>query len=139
MCIDEIMSEGAFGEDGAPIAKGQCALLTVLPTAVELTLRAGDAPPVVHRVSVQALRPLMGEYMDTIQQMARMPHGQNSPQLEALDIAKRITHDEAGELVAGLLPSLKPSHGTARRIFTLLVTVFHDTTRIAVSHPVRPR
>ncbi len=138
LCIDEVVSEGEFGSDAK---KGQSALLTMLPTAVEVTLTvggggSGDAAT-VHRIPVQTLRPLMTEYMSTIQQMARMPHGQNSPQLEALDIAKRITHDEAGEIVASLLPSLKPSHGTARRIFTLLVTIFHDTTRLAVAHAQR--
>jgi uncharacterized protein (UPF0262 family) len=142
LCLDEVLSEGLFAEGaGDPVVKGQRGLLTILPTAVELSL---SAPPdnsilVVHRIPVQSLRPLMSEYMDTIRQMARLPHGQNSPQLEALDIAKRITHDEAGELVKSLLPSLRPTLGTARRIFTLLVTVFHDTTRISVAHPVQRR
>jgi uncharacterized protein (UPF0262 family) len=141
LCLDEIMSEGAFGEgEGAPIPRGQRGLITMLPTAVELGLRGPDGTPLAtHRIPVQSLRPLMTEYMDTIRRMARLPHGQNSPQLEALDIAKRITHDEAGELVRSLLPSLRPSHGTARRIFTLLVTIFHDTTRIAVAHATQPR
>jgi uncharacterized protein (UPF0262 family) len=134
LCIDEVLSEGQFGADAT---SGQRGLLTMLPTAVELTLTRDGNEPVVHRIPVQSLRPLMTEYMSTIQQMARLPHGQNSPQLEALDIAKRITHDEAGELVASMLPSLRPSHATARRIFTLLVTIFHDTTRLAVAHAPR--
>lgn len=141
LCVDELLSEGIFGEGaGAPVKKGQKGLLTILPTAVELRLADGaDGPPEVHRIPVQSLRPLMTDYMDTIRQMARLPHGTNSPQLEALDIAKRLTHDEAGELVQTYLPSLRPSHGTARRFFTLLVTLFHDTTRIAVAHPIQRR
>jgi len=147
LCIDEVLSEGVFGEGdeatGAtpPVQRGQRGLITILPTAVELSLRdpTGELLLTTHRIPVQALRPLMADYMETISQMARLPHGQNSPQLEALDIAKRITHDEAGELVRSMLPSLLPSHGTARRIFTLLVTLFHDTTRIAVAHPVQRR
>jgi uncharacterized protein (UPF0262 family) len=146
LCIDEVLSEGVFGEgtagDAAEVPRGQRGLITVLPTAVEIQLKAASPDESVlalHRIPVAQLRPLMQEYMETIQQMARLPHGQNSPQLEALDIAKRITHDEAGELVGSLLPSLRPSHGTARRLFTLLVTIFHDTTRIAVAHPVQRR
>jgi uncharacterized protein (UPF0262 family) len=140
LCLDEVLAEGIFGDGAGPeLRKKQKGLLTVLPTAIELTLSSDGAAPDVQRIPVQALRPLMGEYMETIRSMARLPHGQNSPQLEALDIAKRITHDEAGELVQSMLPSLRPSHGTARRIFTLLVTIFHDTTRIAVAHPIRPR
>ena len=140
LCIDEVLSEGLFGDGPGPdVAKGQKGLITILPTAVELTLARDGVDPAVHRIPVQSLRPLMTDYMETIRQMARLPHGQNSPQLEALDIAKRLTHDEAGELVKSMLPSLRPSHGTARRIFTLLVTIFHDTTRIAVAHPIQPR
>src|SRR5947207_2606627 len=106
LCIEEILTEGVFGEGaGEPVKKGQHGLLTMLPTAVECALTTGDDLPVIHRLPVQGLRPLMTEYIETIRQMSRLPHGQNSPQLEALDIAKRITHDEAGELVASLLPS----------------------------------
>jgi uncharacterized protein (UPF0262 family) len=140
LCIEEILAEGLFGEGARePVQKGQRGVLTVLPTAVELALTVGDQPAVVHRIPLQSIRALMNDYMETIRQMARLPHGQNSPQLEALDIAKRITHDEAGELVGSFLPSLRPSHGTARRIFTLFVTIFHDTTRIATAHPVQKR
>jgi uncharacterized protein (UPF0262 family) len=140
LCLDEVLSEGLFADGpGEPVHKGQRGVITLLPTAVEVVLRRDEVVLATHRISVQSLRPLMAEYMDTIQKMARLPHGQNSPQLEALDIAKRITHDEAGELVQSMLPSLRPTHGTARRIFTLLVTLFHDTTRIAVAHPVQRR
>ena len=140
LCLDEVVSEGIFGDGEHPVRKGQRGVLDVLPTAIELILRDADGAVLhTHRIPVQALRPLMAEYMDIIRQMARLPHGQNSPQLEALDIAKRITHDEAGEIVQAHLQSLRPSHGTARRIFTLLVTVFHDTTKISVAHPIQPR
>jgi uncharacterized protein (UPF0262 family) len=141
LCLDEVLSEGMFADGpGDPVHKGQRGIITLLPTAIEIVLRDGGATILAtHRIPVHALRPLMAEYMDTIQKMARLPHGQNSPQLEALDIAKRITHDEAGELVKSMLPSIRPTHGTARRIFTLLVTLFHDTTRIAVAHPVQRR
>jgi uncharacterized protein (UPF0262 family) len=69
--------------------------------------------------------------------MAKLGVSANSPRLEALDIAKRITHDEAGETVLTLLGALKPDHGTARRFFTLLVTLLYDTTRLGSSEPAR--
>jgi len=78
----------------------------------------------------EVLRPLMAEYMETIVEMSKLVTSPNSPRLEALDIAKRITHDEAGETVVSLLGPLAPDHATARRFFTLLVTLLHDTTRL---------
>ena len=75
--------------------------------------------------------------METIVEMGKLVASPNSPRLEALDIAKRITHDEAGEAVLGLLGPLAPDHATARRFFTLLVTLLYDTTRLGVAHPRR--
>ena len=80
----------------------------------------------------------MAEYLETIVEMSKLVTSPNSPRLEALDIAKRITHDEAGETVVALLGPLAPDHATARRFFTLLVTLLHDTTRLGAAHP-RPR
>ena len=68
--------------------------------------------------------------MQIIGEMSKLSVGGNSPRLEALDIAKRITHDEAGEAIASAMRGL-PDHATARRLFTLLVTLYHDTTRLA--------
>ena len=56
--------------------------------------------------------------------------GDNSPRLEALDIAKRIIHDEAAETLQARCRLLRPSHPTARRLFTLLVTLRHDTANL---------
>ncbi len=84
------------------------------------------------------LRPLADEYMRVCVEMGRLGEGAGSPKLEALDIAKRLVHDEAGETVRALLRGFRPDHATARRLFTLLVTLLYDTTRLAAPpHPVR--
>ncbi len=57
---------------------------------------------------LEALRPLMSEYMDTIVEMSKLVASTNSPRLEALDIAKRLSHDEGGDTVVSLLGALAP-------------------------------
>ena len=137
LAIDEILTEGRF-QLPESLESGR-AMVTLAPTRVHFDLRAADGRLVSHHeLPLEALRPLMTEYLETIVEMGKLVASQNSPRLEALDIAKRLTHDEAGEAVLGLLGPLLPDHATARRFFTLLVTLLHDTTRLGGAHP-RPR
>jgi uncharacterized protein (UPF0262 family) len=76
--------------------------------------------------------------MQVCVEMGKLGEGAASPKLEALDIAKRLVHDEAGETMRALLRTVRPDHATARRLFTLIVTLLYDTTRLAAPpHPVR--
>ena len=130
LAINEILTEGRFALPD-DLSEGR-AIVTVAPTRVLFDVRAEDGRVVSHHeLPLEQLRPLMSEYLETIIEMGKLTTSANSPRLEALDIAKRITHDEAGETVVALLGALKPDHGTARRFFTLLVTLLHDTTRLA--------
>ena len=82
------------------------------------------------RLPTQAIAESIREYLDTCREMMNLGVGDNSPRLEALDIAKRLIHDESAELLQRLCRVLHPDHPTARRLFTLLVTLRHDTTRL---------
>ncbi|HWE30732.1 MAG TPA: UPF0262 family protein [Polyangia bacterium] len=137
LAINEILIEARFHLPDE-LASGR-AIVTLAPTRVLFDVRAEDGRIVSHHeLPLEILRPLMAEYIETIVEMSKLVTSPNSPRLEALDIAKRITHDEAGETVVALLASLKPDHATARRFFTLMVTLLHDTTRLGGAHP-RPR
>jgi uncharacterized protein (UPF0262 family) len=137
LAIDEILQEGRFV---LPEAAGEAkALVTLAPTDVRVDVRAPGGVSVVHRsLPLDQLRPLIDEYLAIIVDMSKLKQSANSPRLEALDIAKRITHDEAAETVMRLLGELEPDHATARRFFTLLVTLLHDTTRLVGPH-IQPR
>ncbi|MDB4971512.1 MAG: hypothetical protein JWN44_7201 [Myxococcales bacterium] len=137
LAINEILQEGRFTlPDGADAR----ALLTLAPTRVLVDVHdAGGRALSQHALPLEQIRPLMTEYMETITEMSKLRLSTNSPRLEALDIAKRITHDEAGETVVTLLGPLKPDHGTARRFFTLLVTLLYDTTKLGAAHATAPR
>jgi uncharacterized protein (UPF0262 family) len=134
LAINEILQEGRFALPDAA-DEGATALVTLGPTRVIVDVRAPGGVVIAHReLPLEQLRPLMTEYMETITEMSKLVASANSPRLEALDIAKRITHDEAGETVVALLGELAPDHATARRFFTLLVTLLYDTTRLAGPH-----
>jgi uncharacterized protein (UPF0262 family) len=49
-----------------------------------------------------------------------------------LDREKKGWHDEGGSLVERLCAEVSPTHSTARRLFTLLVVLFVDTSTLAV-------
>jgi uncharacterized protein (UPF0262 family) len=134
LAINEILQEGRF-ELPPPALDGATALVTVGPTQVWFDVRApGGVLALRHELPLAVLRPLIDEYLETIVEMSKLVTSANSPRLEALDIAKRITHDEAGETVLRLMGELKPDHSTGRRFFTLLVTLLHDTTRLVGPH-----
>jgi uncharacterized protein (UPF0262 family) len=137
LAIDEILHEGQFTlPEGA--TEGARAIVTVAPTRVLVDVVNPDGRTLSrHELPLAQLRPLMSEYMETITEMSKLGVSSNSPRLEALDIAKRITHDEAGETVVSLLGDLI-DHNTARRFFTLLVTLMHDTTKLGGAQP-KPR
>src|SRR5262249_44052025 len=74
------------------------------------------------------------EYFRICTEMGHLDIGANSPKLEALDIAKRLAHNDAAKTVQRLFRALRPDHATARRIFTLIVTLHFDTTRLVRPH-----
>jgi uncharacterized protein (UPF0262 family) len=131
LAIQEVLSEGVF-ESEDDLARAVSGLVRLEPGKVrfEFVDEHGAALP-ASEIPKRVIEPLVEEYIRTITEMTKLGVGSNSPRLEALDIAKRLTHDEAGELVVSHLRGIKPDHATARRLFTLLVTLFHDTTRLA--------
>jgi uncharacterized protein (UPF0262 family) len=129
VAIAEVVSEGRFE---SPHDGQHLALLTLLGDRATLSVKdAGDQLLATHDLPIRDLKPLMDEYMQICGEMSKLGVGSNSPRLEALDIAKRITHDEAGETLESSMRGWTPDHGTARRLFTLLVTLYHDTTKLA--------
>lgn len=78
--------------------------------------------------------PYFKDYLAICKEMGKLGEGSNSPRLEALDIAKRIAHDEAGEALCALTRPLGLDHASCRRLFTLLVTLHFDTTRLLLPH-----
>jgi uncharacterized protein (UPF0262 family) len=73
------------------------------------------------------------EYLSICKEMSKLGNA-NAARYEALDIAKRLVHDDAADTLLGLCRVLRPDLSTCRRLFTLIVTLYVDTTRLAVPH-----
>lgn len=77
------------------------------------------------------LSELITEYIDTVRQIAEAD-GLN--QLEALDMAKKVTHDRAGRVLKRELRDFGFDLDASRRLFTLLLSLRVDTTKIVGIH-----
>lgn len=86
-------------------------------------------------IPMSALRPHLDEYLWICRTLGQLDdEGAASPRLEALDMAKKVAHDDAAKTLASLSAHVTPDHATARRLFTLLLCLLVDTTRISVLH-----
>jgi len=75
------------------------------------------------------------EYVDIVRQMASA-EGVNH--MEALDMAKKVTHDRAGRVLRRELRDFGFDHEGTRKLFTLLLSLRVDTTKLSGIHRHRP-
>lgn len=75
------------------------------------------------------IAPIFREYVTLLQGIGSQDGGY-SPQIEALDIARRLIHNDAADLVIRHSVGVVPDHQSARLLFTLLVLLTHDTTKM---------
>ena len=73
---------------------------------------------------------LMDEYLDIVCQLGDPDRPLGVTRLEALDMAKRVVHDRAGRLLVRRGRALGLELGSARRLFSLVVALAHDTTKL---------
>lgn len=85
-------------------------------------------------VPTEALSPHVKEYTQICRRMTNLEEGPDSPKLEVLDMAKKLAHDDGGRTVARALSPLRVDLATGRRIFTLLFTIYVDTTTLRAFH-----
>lgn len=78
------------------------------------------------------------EYVDVVRQMDKVGEGAGSSRLEALDMAKKLAHDDAARTLKRLLKPIEVNHAGCRRLWTLLLTLLVDTTRLVGIRGHRP-
>ena len=75
------------------------------------------------------------EYVDILRQMA---NAEGVNQMEALDMAKKVTHDRAGRVLRRELRDFGFDHESMRKLFTLLLSLRVDTTKLVGLYAHRP-
>lgn len=71
------------------------------------------------------------EYVDIVRQIA---DADGINQMEALDMAKKVTHDRVARVLKRELRDFGFDHEAARKLFTLLISLRIDTTRLVGIH-----
>lgn len=101
-------------------------------------LRAGSA---VARTPVPdvALARHLDEYEAICRRLASLDEDSGGQRLEALDMAKKLAHDDAARTLGALCAPIAPDHATCRRLFTLVFELRVDTTALGrARRPHRP-
>lgn len=134
--LDELLADHRFGVEPPSGPEDRLRLLlTVRAGSILCDARTRGGRVVAHEeIALEALDSHLREYFAICREMGELAEGVNSPKLEALDIAKRLVHDESAETVQSLFRALRPDHATARRLFTMIVTLHFDTTRLVRPH-----
>lgn len=94
---------------------------------------AAGAELAVATLTRELLAPHFEEYVDIVRQMSRTD-GSGRARLEALDMAKKVAHDRAGRAIRRACRQLGGDLELARRLYTLLLVVHVDTTRLVGVH-----
>jgi uncharacterized protein (UPF0262 family) len=109
------------------------AYVTVEATALRVAFHdeRGDERGLIE-LSRGVIAPVFREYFSLLTAIASLGIGAYSPQVEALDIARKLMHNDAADLIMRHATRIVPDHRTARHLFTLFLLVTHDTTKL---HP----
>lgn len=119
------------------VARPDAALLAITLTQQQFELSLEDsAGAELVRVALphDTLAELVREYVDIVRQLASTEGPGGLTRLEALDMAKKVTHDRAGRLLKRQCAGFGFDLATARRLFTLLLSLRVDTTRLTGVH-----
>jgi uncharacterized protein (UPF0262 family) len=109
--------------------------VTVTQQEFVLELEGSDAAPLATvAIPHDDLAEVVREYVDVVRQIASTDGPGGLTRLEALDMAKKVTHDRAGRILKRRCRDLAIDHATARRLFTLLLSLRVDTTRLDGVH-----
>jgi uncharacterized protein (UPF0262 family) len=114
-------------------------VVTVSEQASTLDLLAANGTTLASAiVSRSAISAHVTEYVDIVRQIDKADHGMGSARLEALDMGKKLAHDDAARTLQKLCAPLGADHETCRRLWTLLLVLRVDTTRLTGVRGHRP-
>jgi uncharacterized protein (UPF0262 family) len=133
MAIEELVASAAFAidrKDSSETASSLHGRVSVEPGSIAVTLR-DDAGTEVGRLQLDrpVIGPVLREYLRILKAIEGSGLSETSPHFEALDIARRLIHDDAAGLVQRYFSGVHPDQETARQLFSLMVMLTHDMSR----------
>ena len=135
LAMKELLGDDAlsFPEDARTLS------VTVAQQGIALALLSGAGEKIAEAVVPRSvLSPHVAEYVDIVRQLEQAQRGGGSTSVEALDMAKKLAHDDAARTLRRICRPLSADHDTCRRIWTLLLTLRVDTTRLTGVRGHRP-
>ena len=99
-------------------------------TDVSLKLHGEAATGEHYTIPNSALGALIGEYLHVIRRMQDADVSESSSKMQALDMAKKVVHDNGARVLATAAPGVASAHETYRRLFTLVLSVVVDVTAL---------
>ena len=79
----------------------------------------------------------MDEYLAIIKRMHLEDQNDRSARMHALDMAKKVVHDAGAKTLENALPRMAQDHETYRRLFTLMLALLVDVTKLPGTQPHR--
>ena len=100
------------------------------------TFDENGAPRGAYEVPNSSLRHHVEEYLAIIGKMHGDETNDASARMHALDMAKKVVHDAGAKTLERALPAFARDHESYRRLFSLLLAVVIDVTRLpgAIAH-----
>ncbi len=99
-------------------------------TDVSLRLLGGAAATETLTIPSGELAALIGEYLHVIRRMQDEDVSESGTKMQALDMAKKVVHDNGARVLAKAAPGVASTHETYRRLFTLVLSVVVDVTAL---------
>ncbi|NUP06070.1 MAG: hypothetical protein HOW73_08430 [Polyangiaceae bacterium] len=99
---------------------------------LEIRLHIGGEAPEIITVPRATLQSLLDEYISVIHRLEE--DGLHAARAEALDMAKRVVHDDGARKLAAAIPELGKTHDLRRKVFSFVVSLAVDTSKMAGAH-----
>jgi uncharacterized protein (UPF0262 family) len=81
-------------------------------------------------ITQASLQTPITEYLGIIRRMDDSARDRDASWFEAVDMAKKVVHDQAARVLLSAVPNLSSDIGTLRKVFTLVLSLFVDTTTL---------
>ncbi len=88
------------------------------------------APRALHEIRVTELREHVDEYLAIVARMHKSEASDVSAHMHTLDMAKKVVHDAGARTLARALPEIACDHEGYRRLFSLVLSIVVDVTKL---------